>query len=220
MIILKRMTVLLTVVLSITVGIVVVVARQQSLPDAMSVLHFEMCAPPCWIGIEPGTTTLDRAIIRARQVYRKLGHTVSLRQIGLGKFHLTIENGTPQFPGSVYFRTNRGQTISRIEFDFTQNVSSRVFDNYSFLDAYRSFGAPAQVSFWLPSMNNANAPYLVYDNGAVAIFGDLEIGNNLLERRVYSITFPSLIYDPSRQIGWRGFGSISRYYTQWVSVNP
>jgi hypothetical protein len=220
MIKLKRIVPVLIIALAIAIGVVVMLTRQQPVPDKMSILHFEMCQPPCWIGITPGETSLDRAIIRTRQVYRTQGYTLTLKRVAINKFHLVIENGQQPFPGSIDFRTSDGQTIDAIEFNFGEGYAGS--GSYTFMDSYRDFGSPSHINFWSRTngLYAANCPVIVFDDGRIIVTGRSRTGNDLLQRQIFGITFQSQGSNLSRQIRWRGFGSINRYYAEWLLSNP
>lgn len=46
-----------------SIGICLIASRPKlpTVPDSLSIFHFEYCALPCWIGITPGFTTLNEA---------------------------------------------------------------------------------------------------------------------------------------------------------------
>src|ERR1041385_3599031 len=46
--------------------------REQPLPEHLAMLHLTDCAPPCWIDIVPGVTTLEEAIPRIKAHYADL----------------------------------------------------------------------------------------------------------------------------------------------------
>src|SRR5260370_13488585 len=50
-------------------GTALIVGRDQPLPERLAMLHLTDCAPPCWIGITPGVTTVRDAIKRVDAVY-------------------------------------------------------------------------------------------------------------------------------------------------------
>jgi hypothetical protein len=54
---LLKLTSLLVLLLALTISIAVLIGRMQPPPERLAALHMTYCAPPCWIGIMPGTTT-------------------------------------------------------------------------------------------------------------------------------------------------------------------
>src|SRR5260221_3914421 len=59
---------ILCLIVSAFTGAAILIGQRQPLPDHLAMLHLTDCAPPCWIGIMPGVTTLDEAypLIKAR----------------------------------------------------------------------------------------------------------------------------------------------------------
>src|SRR5262245_25696811 len=60
-----RRLLIFTLLLSTTLGILsrlaITLGTQQPLPAKLAMLHFDICAAPCWIGITPGKTTVGEA---------------------------------------------------------------------------------------------------------------------------------------------------------------
>src|SRR5579864_7933293 len=50
-------------------GTALIVGRDQPLPERLAMLHLTDCAPPCWIGIVPGVTTIQEARKRVDAIY-------------------------------------------------------------------------------------------------------------------------------------------------------
>lgn len=67
---LLRLTCISIVLCACAVGMVLAIGQRQPLSDELALLHLTDCAPPCWIGITPGITTLDEAKIRIQKTYR------------------------------------------------------------------------------------------------------------------------------------------------------
>lgn len=71
---LMRFLPLLIVTYALCIAGAVVVGRAQPLPEHIAQFKLTECAPPCWIGIEPGKTTLAEALARVRAVYSAENH--------------------------------------------------------------------------------------------------------------------------------------------------
>jgi hypothetical protein len=57
------------VVLVISAGTARTLGGRQPAPPLLAMLHLTDCAPPCWIGIVPGKTTIEEARQRMNSVY-------------------------------------------------------------------------------------------------------------------------------------------------------
>ncbi len=60
---------ILCLIVSAFTGAAILIGQRQPLPEHLAMLHLTDCAPPCWIGIMPGVTTLADAAIRAKTTY-------------------------------------------------------------------------------------------------------------------------------------------------------
>src|SRR3954462_1437716 len=74
---LYRLLLISTLALMLFIGGAILLGRRQPLPDAVAMLHLDMCAPPCWIGISPGVTTLDEAEHQLKKVFPESRYKVS-----------------------------------------------------------------------------------------------------------------------------------------------
>ncbi len=66
---LLKLTLLIVLSLALLTGVAVLIGRMQPPPERLAALHLTYCAPPCWIGIMPGKTTIDEASKRIEAVY-------------------------------------------------------------------------------------------------------------------------------------------------------
>jgi hypothetical protein len=67
---LLRLTCITLVLCASAVLIMLAIGQHQPLSADLRMLHLTDCAPPCWIGITPGVTTMDEAKIRVQKTYR------------------------------------------------------------------------------------------------------------------------------------------------------
>jgi hypothetical protein len=65
----KRVVFYLFMVLTAAMSTAVFIGRAQPLPNRLAMLNLSECAPPCWIGIQPGVTYLAQARLILEQVY-------------------------------------------------------------------------------------------------------------------------------------------------------
>src|SRR5438105_3558783 len=66
-----RLGLLTILLLTVGIGAATAAGRQRSSPLLLAALHLTDCAPPCWIGIVPGETTLQAARDQViRELYR------------------------------------------------------------------------------------------------------------------------------------------------------
>src|SRR5260370_38374078 len=106
---------------SVFTGDAILIGRQQPLPERLAMLHLTDCAPPCWIGIMPGVTTLADAAIRAETTY---GNSPKYAmKLNAETSSLTVEiNNRTDFSRVVYIN---------IVADQSGKISTIVFPNYA-----------------------------------------------------------------------------------------
>lgn len=66
---LLRMSTLLCVLLVLAAGFAILIGRRSPPPASITAYHLADCAPPCWIGIVPGQTTLGEVEQRLKAVF-------------------------------------------------------------------------------------------------------------------------------------------------------
>src|SRR5258707_6670431 len=66
---LARIAVAVTLILTVCIALVILLARRQPLPPRLAMLHLTDCELPCWIGITPGVTPVDQVKARIEAVY-------------------------------------------------------------------------------------------------------------------------------------------------------
>src|SRR5258708_2981658 len=105
---------------SVFTGAAILIGRQQPLPEHLAMLHLTDCAPPCWIGIMPGVTTLADAAIRAKTTY---GNSPKYAmKLNAETSSLTVEiNNRTDFSRVVYIN---------IVADLSGKISTIVFHSY------------------------------------------------------------------------------------------
>ncbi len=57
----RKLTLATWLFLTLAIGAIELVGRQQHIGARLAMLRFTDCAAPCWIGIAPGRTTVDEA---------------------------------------------------------------------------------------------------------------------------------------------------------------
>jgi hypothetical protein len=74
-------------------GVAVAIGRQRPMDDSLAALHLTDCAPPCWIGIVPGTTTLQQAKARIFAIYASSpSYAIDYDTSLPGRFKITLHN--------------------------------------------------------------------------------------------------------------------------------
>lgn len=56
-----RIVILFCILQTVVIVVAMLVGRHQPISGELALLRLKDCAPPCWIGITPGTTTLQQA---------------------------------------------------------------------------------------------------------------------------------------------------------------
>jgi len=70
------LTVTLFLLCTASIGTAILIGRQQPLPERIRALHLTDCAPPCWIGIVPGKTTMHEAQEIVNEIFKKSPYTL------------------------------------------------------------------------------------------------------------------------------------------------
>jgi hypothetical protein len=73
--------------LALLVGAALLVGLRQPPSDWAALVKLDECALPCWVGIEPGVTTLEDARAKIWQAYAGAGYT--LEDFGSGQYAVT-----------------------------------------------------------------------------------------------------------------------------------
>jgi hypothetical protein len=72
--VLVRLSIVLIIGLVVLITLAVQIGRQRGPTGSLALLQFDQCAPPCWIGIVPGTTSLNESHILIDHVYNRADH--------------------------------------------------------------------------------------------------------------------------------------------------
>ncbi len=133
--------------------------RARATPDDRlreMLLPPEGCAPPCWMGIQAGTTSADEAeaILRAHPWVESINRTplnISWRWNGDQP-----EGITPDAQGLIYLRSANAPIVETL----------RIALDVRFGDAWALFGAPGSAQLMRPSRYTA---YLIADFERVGV---------------------------------------------------
>jgi len=123
--------------------------RLRSVPASIAKLHLTDCAPPCWIGITPGLTTVEAAKDRMIAVYGgQIG--VQIRDSGFADRDVsptTVENAIEGDDFYLVVRLNisalvdgKNEVVQSIDLFELPNVSSGY--TLTVADILGAFGAP------------------------------------------------------------------------------
>jgi hypothetical protein len=121
----------------------------QPLPERLAMLHLLECAPPCWIGIVPGRTTLAQAKALIEEVFAgDAGYTVqvvSTQNVVEKLLDVTILSKTQPITERVFLRTKvftDNAPIQEVEFNFAYPDGY----HYALGDLVNFFGGPQHVA--------------------------------------------------------------------------
>jgi hypothetical protein len=144
-----------TVMLALLVGAAILYGWGQPPSDWSALLRLEDCELPCWVGIEPGTTTLEEA---QRQLQLAYGDPVAYTLEDFGNWQFAVTDRRSRYRIGITLDAGSNaegerQTVQQIllwaDVVPTQRVSLR--------DLYGSLGTPEDLHLtWI-----GNAPYLM-----------------------------------------------------------
>src|SRR5258706_7566010 len=88
-------TIALCISFATLTGVVVAIGRRVPIEDSLAALHLTDCAAPCWMGIEPGKTTLREASARVHAVYgASPSYTIQYDTSLSGRLRITLSSLT------------------------------------------------------------------------------------------------------------------------------
>jgi len=115
----------LCLIFAVLSGITILIGRQQPLPEHLAILHLTDCAPPCWIGITPGVTTLEDAIPLIKAHYTNLPDYQTIFSGNLTMTTIYVSNlKNPGDAFSIVVRVYENGRVSTIGFDTYGSSSS------------------------------------------------------------------------------------------------
>jgi hypothetical protein len=126
------------------VGFAMLLGRQQPSSVDMTMLRLADCAPPCWIGITPGKTSIPSAINRIREVYnKKSGFEVALAQDHpfYTMYGISVRSLSTPVSGLSIKWWYTGTVLSSIQFDLVHSSS----DEPTLAHVLTAFGPPEFV---------------------------------------------------------------------------
>jgi hypothetical protein len=112
-----RLAIFLSLLLTSLTGAIVIISRRQPANQRIAMLRLTDCAPPCWIRIVPGTTTLDEAKSRISQVFNKTsGVLLQTEQETPGVLQVNLKHqNDPLFSLGIKFETHTSRNDTPIE---------------------------------------------------------------------------------------------------------
>jgi hypothetical protein len=217
----RIMMAMLVFVVSVTIvcGAVIVIARQVPLPRWLTALHFEMCEPPCWIGIQPGVTTLDEAIERVRSAYSLPDYVIKDSAVTLNTERIVNVFAKGEHAVTVTFYLTDYRIVNAIDFYLAQS-STFLGKPATYADIHGFLGVPSYMS--IQSWYGDTLISYPSSNGRVNVMSwasrdrsHREYENKNLQRRSISrLTFSKdelPIYRGPVHVEWRGFLSLAKY---------
>lgn len=186
-----------------------IVGQTQPASQSIAQLHLLDCAPPCWIGIIPGSTTVENAKTRIRTVYgtqnelRIKDSFVSDNYVGMDmegdNFYLFVRLGIAKLVDA------KSETVESIGLFESRNDS----DNYapSLADILAVFGSPRWIVVEELVGGTGNQITLKYDG--------LDVVFNVYTNRLYLI---EPIPDSAIYFRRNNQGTLSEYYHRWKGI--
>jgi len=193
------------------------IGRQQPALRLLTALRFTDCAPPCWIGITPGKTTLKAARDQVIRTFpESQGYLVTLTDAPPPNTQWLMLEKPDQPFGVIWiiFDAENNQVIDSIRFSFS---SVYVRERPVVADVHHWFGAPLRVLLPDVTLYRPNDLALIYGSdrrGAVAFASpDTRVS---WDQQVQLIAFYANGQIPLARSAdirrWQGFKSLRRYY--------
>jgi hypothetical protein len=218
---LLRFSILLLLILALLTGVTRLLGQSQPNPALIDMLHLTECAPPCWIGIVPGKTTLTEARTRIINVFGQSGYLLTFDLISApGLAWINVEQ--PADPIGILLITltaHDNRVVDTITFDFS---SIYLRDRIYLADVINLLGSPSRVMLPVFPARGRQAIgefALLYDhnqNGlmATALLSDpvdwqQEVQLLVVYRRGQLPVGPFSQFQP-----WHGFSSLDQYYSR------
>jgi hypothetical protein len=201
---------------SLLCGSVILAARQQPLPGWLAALHFDVCKPPCWIGIEPGQATLNEAVARIKAVYMPPEYTVRSHADNQNTLEILHND---KCIVTVSFNLSDQQIIKTIDFLWT-GADELSIGQRAYADIHGFLGTPSYLS--IQSWGGDILLTYPVSKGTVHVASWLsrdksrrEQANSNIEYRSVSLVVFSRSEVPSfrgiETLTWRGFLPLSTY---------
>ena len=199
-------------------------ARRQLPPDYLAALHFADCAIPCWIGIDPGTTTLDEAYPQISALFDNdaIYQAAVIRYPSSESMTLTLQSRVEPANNIVVMLKGRADgVIETISFFFTQkiNLGAHAADMQSPVAAITSgklsslLGAPSRMIVPNPMAIALDDFVMVYgDDQRGALLSSLDANREspVMALELYANGKMPVSTSP-RFKRWGGFVSMRRY---------
>lgn len=157
----------LILALVLGIGAMLSVVRSQPPPDYIAALHLSDCAIPCWIGIEPGTTTIEDARRRLVEVFQAspVYHLSFTMATSLGTIWLTLEDQRdPPTSVEVLVYSDRG-IVTAIQFNYGMIISTGADSEKSIVTVARLhslWGAPSRIMVPNMTLNRLDYYTMLY----------------------------------------------------------
>lgn len=202
-------TLILTLCLIFTAftGVAILIGWQQPSPTNLAVLHLTDCAPPCWLGIVPGVTTLDNAILQ-----------IKARYTNLPNYQSTFNEYPSAFTVQVINRVNASDSFAMSVYSYgDRRVSSIVFGVYlsenspTIAELSNILGMPARIA--ITSTRAVTAYTLAFSDYACITANTIPDSHNHMGilQHPNSLTFcDGQDLEPGWRL-WRGFRTIDAY---------
>lgn len=159
---------LFCVVFAALSGAAIFIGRQQPPPARVAALHLTDCAPPCWIGIEPGKTTIAEAKMQIESIFENstnpnLNETDSVVSLEFRPFGEFQPGNEPR----IMLVAKKDNIVREIRFYFTADPSLPISAYMPRLaELYCIFGEPDRIVWQHMALGGPGLFYGSEDYGA------------------------------------------------------
>jgi len=210
---LTRVILGLQLAFTLLVAVVVLYGRMQSVPEKIAVLHMSQCTPPCWNGITPGVTQIDRANQLLHSEFDLADYASFFETSGqtyLDLYH--SETGVPCITIGIDGMQTRPNTVNEIMFVFHTETGCASFDIW---DMVAFFGTPDYVVEDLGnfSTQTPNIGYRLPGSRGITVQFKYYPDDGSSNVDVIQFFNGSIPFDPRVELHpWRGIGVFNRQH--------
>jgi hypothetical protein len=195
-------------------SVAIFIGRRQLPPEWLAALHLTDCAPPCWIGIIPGKTTLDEA----KKAVKLVLNRSPVSEINQGQYlrlayTLPVQSQSQHFVVELTAKADR--LVRTISFGHRENSALVTKGGPTLAELQGIFGSPKRILVQDIVYGGAAFDYGEDNRGALVFIFPMPFSGR--QRLTWATSSQQIIFygidgiewDPNRSppeiYQWRGF---------------